>query len=519
MKRYTITPQPRKSVKLNQMSLKPVQFPRMSLMADETVQKETRNIRDKVYKTGCIEKISKFLTENGYEGAYSQKTLGNPSNKEFQSIFKFIYSFIDSTPFLKFEDDVLSILKLLKYPYCSEINRSQLATVTPHTWPVVLSMISWVVDIIEKSDQNETQAATIESEFFEYVCDGYSKFMEGEDDEELEKQFMNRIDAMHINEKTVIENQKKEVELTLEELENIKSKFDDLSKLENRKKKVTDDINALIINDKQLEVKKNKYVASIEKVVDEITAIETQIDFLIKVKNDLTVQINSQTINPQDIKEMNIEKVELFKELEKLKPERETLTKALKSIESNVLEKTEENEKLLIEINSLRKGFNITKDSFKYTLIVDLENELVTKKESCVNYEIALSSFEDKLKDKEAQFKDLEEQYSHMNTKLQTVGSIYLEKKEISERAQQKNRNEIDRLENELLKLKLESDSIYLKSEKDYSEAKIKLDVLNSLISKEREEISRMVWDFYNSIESVTKSIDQLEKEFRKPQK
>ncbi|ELA42762.1 uncharacterized protein VICG_00077 [Vittaforma corneae ATCC 50505] len=188
----------------------------------------------------------------------------------------------------------------------------------------------------------------------------------------------------------------------------------------------------------------------------------------------------------------------------------------MKLAESRVAEKTDENEKLIAEINSLRKGFNIDRESFNYTQILDLENELASKKESTVNYELTQSSLDDRLKEKEMQFKDLEEQYSHMNTKLQTIGSIYLEKKEISERSQQKNRNEIDRLENELLKLKLESDSIYLKSEKDYSEAKIKFDVLNSFISKEREEIVRMVWDFYNNANSLFKSIDLLEKDLRK---
>lgn len=516
MKRYTMTPQSRKSIKLNPTTLRSTQFPRMSLATDDVVQKELRNTRDKAYKAACIENIAKFLTENAYDGVFSHKTLGNPSNKDFQSIFKFIYSFIDSTPFLKFEDDVLSILKLLKYPYCNEITRSQLTAVTPHTWPVVLSMMSWMADLIRRSDETETQTATVEDEFYEYVCEGYMKFMEGEEDESLDQQFMGKVSLMHSKEASEIEIQKKEVELMKSELDNLRSKFGDLSKLENKKKKINEDLNALIVNDKQLEAKKTKYISAIETIVEEISGIESKIEELVKAKNELLVQINSQTINPDDIKEMNIEKVELFKELERLKPERESLSKALKLAECKVAERTDENEKLAAEIHSLRKGLGIDREGFSYAQIVEAENELTSKRESIVNYELTLSSLEDKLREKEAQFKDLEEQYSHMNTKLQTIGSIYLEKKEISERSQQKNRNEIDRLENELLKLKLESDSIYLKSEKDYSEAKIKLDVLNSFISKEKEEIARMVWDFYNNADSLFKSIDLLEKDLRK---
>lgn len=514
MRRYTITPNPRRSIETTHKSS---QFLRTSIATDDLIQKESRNARDKVYKANCIENVLKFLTENNYDGPFSQKILSNPSNKDFQNIFKFIYSFIDSTPFLRFEDDILSILKLLKYPYSNEITRSQLTAVTPHTWPVILSMISWMVDLIRRSDEIDNQTTnTIEYEFYEYVCEGYMKYMEGEDDDNLDAQFMDRVSKMHSKEILEIENQKKEIDLLRSELENLRSKMEDLSKLEDKKKKINDDLNALIINDKQLEIKKSKYVSSIEKIVDEIASIEVQIDELIKTKNELIVQINSQTINPQDIKEMNVEKIELFKELERLKPERENLSKLLKQIECKVIEKNDENERLIIEINSQRNGLNVEKDGFKYSLITDLENELSSKKENTVNYEVLLSTLEEKIKEKEVQYKDLEDQYSHMNTKLQTIGSIYLEKKEIFERSQQKNRNEIDRLENELLKLKLESDSIYLKSEKDYSESKIKLDILNSFISKEKEEIARMIWDFHNSVDSVVKSIDMMEKDVRK---
>lgn len=516
MRRYTLTPQSRKSIKLNPASLKPTPFPRMSIIAEDISPKETRNTRDKTYKAGCIENVMKFLTENAYDGQFSQKILSNPSVKEFQSIFKFIYSFIDPTPFLRFEEDVVNIIKLLKYPYTSEITKSQLSATTPHTWPVLLSMLSWLVDLVNKSGSNETQTTNIEMEFFDFTCEGYLKFMEGEDDSYLDEEFMNKIKLLHSKDSLEIENQKKELEVTINELENIKSKFNDLTKLENKKKKINEDLNSLILNDKQLEIKKGKYVSSIEKIIEEITTIETQIEQLIQTKNSLLVQINSQTINPQDIKDLNIEKVELFRQLEKLKPEREELSKILKQVEQKTNEKIDMIEKIIVEINSIRMGLELDKSCLAVSLIVDTENELSNKRESLVNYEISLASLEDKHKEKESYFKDLEEQHSHLNSKLQTIGSIYLEKKEIAERSQQKNRNEIDRLENELLKLKLESDSIYLKSEKDYSESKIKLDVLNSFIVKEKEEISRMVWDFYNNADSILKSFDNIEKDIKR---
>lgn len=516
MKRYTLTPNVRKSIKLAPSSLRPAPFPRMSMASEDCGMRESRNTRDKAYKSACIDNVIKFLGENSYDGQYSQKILLNPSVKEFQAIFKFIYSFIDSTPFIKFEEDVISILKLLKYPYTGEITKSQLSAATPHTWPVVLSMISWMVDLVNKSDSNETHTANVEIEFFDFACEGYLKFMEGEDDAVLDDQFMEKINLMHSKENLEIENQRKELEVTKNELENIRSKFDDLTKLELKKKKINEDLNSLILNDKQLELKKVKYMNSIGKVIEEISYIENQIDELIKIKNSLLIQINSQTINPQDIKDLNIEKVDLFKQLEKLKPEREDLSRNLKQIEQKINEKNDMIEKILIDINSFNASINVDRTDFSIGMIVDNENELSRKRESLINYEISLASLEDKVKEKDLMFKDLEEQYQHLTNKLQTIGSIYLEKKEISERSQQKNRNEIDRLENELLKLKLESDSIFLKSEKDYSESKIKLDVLNSFICKEREEISRMIWDFYANSDTILTSFENIENEVKR---
>lgn len=522
MKRFTITPQPKKSIKLPSSTIKPTPFPRMSMSADDTLMKEVRNTRDKNYRANCIENIMKFLGENGFDYQYNHKMLSNPSNKEFQAIFKFIYSFIDATPFVRFEEDVLAILKIIKYPYSNEITKSQLAVITPHTWPVVLSMISWIVDLIKKTDETTNTAATVESEFFEYICEGYSRFMDGEeDDTQLENNFLNNIAIMHSKEIEENTNRRKEIEVLQNELENIKSKVYDLDKLENKKRKINEDLNALIINDKQLDLLKIKYVQSIEKTMEEVGLIESQIDELIRVKNDLTNQVNSQSINTQDIKEMNIEKVELFKELEKIKPERDNLTKSLKNIEKNIEGKIDDLETIISEIRSFKTGINIELEDacnkgIDYSIIVSLEGELAKKREAIVEFELNQSVVEDKVNDKTIIYKDFEDQYNHMNSKLQTIGSIYLEKKEISERANQKNRNELDRLENELLKLKLDSDSLYLKTEKDCSEAKIKMDILNSHISREKEEIKRMIWDFYNEADSVLKGMESLEKDFRK---
>lgn len=513
-----MTPQPRKSIKIPTSTIKPTAFPRMSLATDDL--KSVRNVRDKAYKQLCLENILKFLTKNEYDGLASVKTLSNPSNKDFQNIYKFIHSFIDSTPFTRFEDDVMGILKMLKYPHSGEITRSQLSAVTPHTWPVLLSMMSWMVDLINKSYEEAEKTTTVECEFFEFLCEGYSRFMEGnEDDTDIEEGFIIRMTSLHSKEGEENENLKKEVDLMAGELENIKSKFTDLTKLENKKKKINEDLNMLILHERQLETKKIKYVSNIEKIAEEIKEVDDSVEILIKMKNDLADQVNKQTINPEDIKGMNVEKIGLLKELEKLKPEKEYALRALQEVECNILEKLEENENYIGEINSYNREILINKDGCNgvdYSVIASLEDQLSAKGESLINYEINIATLEEKISDKNNSFKDLEDQWAQRNSKLQTIGAIYLEKKEISDRSQQRSRNDVDKLDNDLLKLKLENDSAFLKSEKDYSETKIRLDILKSAISREREEIHKAVWDFYNNAGFLIKSLDVVGKDVKK---
>lgn len=520
MKRFTMTPQPRKSISIPTSTIKPSAFPRTSIAADDL--KPPRNVRDRAYKQACCENIIKFLTDNNYEAPVNAKTLMNPSNKDFQNIFKFIYSFIDSTPFMRFEDDIISILRMLRYPYSGEITRSQLSAVTPHTWPVLLSMMNWMVGLVNRSDEAAERASTVENEFFDFVCEGYGRFMEGnEEDGDIEEEFVARISNLHSKEGEEIEHMRKEAALLANELENLMGKFVDIEKLGNKKKKINDDLNTLILHEKQLENKKSKYIAAIEKLADEISAADAEIDGLIGTKNVLAEQISQQMMNPEDIKGMNAEKMGLLKELEKLKPERERLVKALKGIEDAIADKTEENDALIVELNSFKSGLDLSQcfsesRGLDYSVMAVLETELGNKQESLVNYEISVATLEDKIADKMAVLGDLENQYGHCNQKLQTIGAIYLEKKELSDRSQQKNRNEMDRLDNDLLKLKLENDSAFLKSEKEYSEAKIKLDILVSNIAREKEEIGKHVWDFYNNSQFSLEMLDAIGKDVKK---
>lgn len=520
MRRFTLTPQSKKNIKTPASATKPNSFPRMSISIEDA--KQIRNVRDKNYKQACCDNIMAFLTKNKYEGLLNNKILINPSNKDFQSIFKFIFSFIDYTPFVKFEEDVISILKIIKYPYSSEITRSQLSAITPHAWPVLLSMMSWLVDLINENYGKNKTTITVETEFMDFLYTGYERFMEGnEDDRDIEEEFINKINEMHSQKYLENENIKKEIDLLNNELEMMKNQFIDIKILEEKKKKVNDDINTLILHERQLENKKNKYISVIESLNDEIRKVEDNIENHIIKKNKICDQINNQEVKLEDIQGMSKEKNVLLKELEKIKPEKEFIVNKSKEIENLIVEKTEYLENLIFEIKRCRADVfkaneTIMIEEIEYSIIGELENELLNKNKGLVSYEINIDMLNQAINDKEGLYKELEEQWNQKNTKLQTIGVIYLEKKEMSDRAQQKSINEVEKIDNDLLKLKLANDNALLKSERDYSETKIQFDILNANISRVKEEIYKSNWDFYNNVEIIIKSLNIVDKDVKK---
>ena len=115
-----------------------------------SIGKDPRPIREKSFQLSCIKNLIKFLAKS-YDKPISQKILTAPSTKDFQNIFKFLYSQIDPTYEFgkKFEDEVPALLKGIRYPYAGDISKSSLLAVgSIHAWPALLAMLNWIVELI-----------------------------------------------------------------------------------------------------------------------------------------------------------------------------------------------------------------------------------------------------------------------------------------------------------------------------------------------------------------------------------
>ncbi|KAL7632714.1 UNVERIFIED_CONTAM: hypothetical protein RMT77_016985 [Armadillidium vulgare] len=113
----------------------------------------------KATKTCQIDKLVEFLTNNNGP-TVTHKMLQSISKKDFGVIFQFIYRHIN--PKFKISqhfEEIPKILKLIKYPL--QMPKSSFLNVgSLHTWPSVLAMLCWLIDLINMYETVE------EHEFF-----------------------------------------------------------------------------------------------------------------------------------------------------------------------------------------------------------------------------------------------------------------------------------------------------------------------------------------------------------------
>ena len=119
--------------------------------------KDPRPLKDRNWQKGVRDEISEFLEQHGYPFAIPERTLTNPTTKDFQDIFRFIYGVFDGRPTAsltalnkKFEDEVPILLRSAGYPFASDISKSHLQAIgAQHSWPGMLAMLHWFVEYIK----------------------------------------------------------------------------------------------------------------------------------------------------------------------------------------------------------------------------------------------------------------------------------------------------------------------------------------------------------------------------------
>lgn len=502
---------------------------------NSSVLSSRRNVRDSCYQMDGISIINEYISR--IDSNINLLEIGKcPSFKEFQMLFKLIVSFFYRNLEIKsFQEEAFSIIRSLKYPFASELNKSHLITTNPHSWPVILAFLRWVVEMINFVEEYENQI----DEHIELLLNGYIKFMEGKDSY-FEDTYKEKIDLEneHINKQIKMKNEEKES--LMKEIEDFKNKKDGTFQLNVKMNDLLADKKSIETNSINLESKKKKYQELIEKLNIEIS--EMKIDAKKEEKYELQKRISEQKLNASDIDEMATRKKKNYDELEKIKKNKENSFKTLNEIERDILEqevaieKYESeffnlmNDKENIDLSnlSLHESDNVnnsTVEEFKtkntpdsisfnnisiknslfdhtlsnrtnkqiYNMIDSLNNKISSLEESIIRSKEGNS-------ENVSLIQSLKNEIIMKQKRIFNLSKLYLEKKELYDLGKKKSISEMNKIESEIMILSVESGNKLLHSEQELQYKIIKIEKIKGDITLEENEIKLIISKFYNEM-------------------
>lgn len=433
-------PTPRRSIGFRRTSISTTTDQSTKPFLNELRRRDTMEVRDSEYQLNCINTLTNFLIEHQYP--ITNKTLHNPSSKDFQEIFICIIKKIDDIKFDRFEEEAFNFLKCLKYPFINELNRSSMKTVTPHMWPVLLSMLSWLVETVNgaKIEENINNEINIKT---------YLKYLDGEDEEmnnlienykeDILKNIGNEIKELKIKENE-LKNEIKGINITDNNL--IKKELNELEELNEELKK----------NIKKIPIKIKKINEEKEELIKEYLETEDKIKEIKKYNEKLNNKIKNQEINIEEYKRLK-------KELIELENQTENLTKIKKEIYKNNEESSEKlkliyknNEDILDKIQNFRKiKIDLKKRNFKEIFedterIKDEKNQDMILMNSEVEFLIKME------KNKTEEIDRLNQLIEIENKEFSQIASNFLDKKHTDEINQACCMKDIDKMKNKFYK-------------------------------------------------------------------
>uniref|UniRef100_A0A3Q0R9T2 Kinetochore protein NDC80 n=1 Tax=Amphilophus citrinellus TaxID=61819 RepID=A0A3Q0R9T2_AMPCI len=294
--------------------------------------KDSRPLHDKSYVQQCIRQLHEFLTEQGYPGTLSAKTLQSPSTKEFVKMFEFIYCQLDPTfemPNSKVEEEVPALLKALRYPFV--LSKCSMYSVgAPHTWPQALGALMWLIDNVKinwslskqkllfsdfcEDGDNIEEGAEYNKLFLDYTAETYSKFMQGDDTfEEEDETFLIKLKKLYNVDEALLATMEEKHRILTDEVARLEkdSQTDRLMTKRMEKVKLQADLKKLQSYRASLDSFKDNLEKKASELNDELETSVSHLETLKHERNELQHLLQNQKFTPADVERINREKREL----------------------------------------------------------------------------------------------------------------------------------------------------------------------------------------------------------------
>ncbi|KAG0014736.1 kinetochore-associated Ndc80 complex subunit ndc80, partial [Podila clonocystis] len=369
-----------------------------------TNARDPRPVKDKTFQRNTIHSLITYLTQVGYPNAVSARTFTQPSNKDFQDVFKFLYNKLEpGFEFQKrFEEEVPILLKTMRYPAADSISRTTLYAVgTPHSWPNMLALLGWMVDLITIVDKfNEmiehltmgnnpiprnrdidpqmdlTQVSTHQA-LYSYLTRSYRTWMlTGELDPEAEQMLARSFQRFKEVSETDVRKQHEENEALRQNLETARNEVSPLLALEEEQQRLRADIEKFKtaiehVRPRIEEIRKDNEAGKQEIV--NLTNLAAQLDTAVKETKEV---IRAQTVTKEGLETKLEERNGLRRREAGLKQQVSELENQHRALEKRSSDGEVEAERLAKEYNSLSVKIGIVPTTAKYAKGQDLEMRL-----------------------------------------------------------------------------------------------------------------------------------------------
>ncbi|KGB77905.1 kinetochore protein NDC80 [Cryptococcus deuterogattii 99/473] len=370
--------------------------------------KDPRPLRDKVFQSNCMRNVNEYLISVRYPLPLTAKTLTSPTAKEFQSIFKFLVNdLVDPGAAWgkKFEDDTLSILKDLKYPGMDSVSKTALtAPGAPQSWPNMLAMLNWLVDLCKAldnwddpeviSDPLMIPATELPLDYpnlddrllWDFAAKTYSQWFDGEAEEfdEAEQELEHAYDRMASATVAECEKLEREIQKRDVEIQQLHAQEPPLKKLEDEYVQLMSDKNKFISFLDQQGQKMEKIRLRISKVKEAVISQEAELEARQSELARIEQAVAAQNLTPDEVQRMNHERDSLTRSLEDLRNKISEASQFAYDQEMVVTKSMDRFEGLLTDYNSLAHQIGLLDSSLdmpslaadvNYNLDVDLGAE------------------------------------------------------------------------------------------------------------------------------------------------
>jgi len=331
----------------------------------EGPKKDTRPMKDKQWQAERSQELIEFLITQNYNHHISPKIIQSPTRKDFECIFQFLYHKLD--PHFdfsgKFEDDVTTLFKRLRYPF--EVKKSALFAVgSPQYWPSLLAALSWLVELIKYdiasqddepvdfSPADDVMSENGEKLTYQYLPGAYRDFLAGDEEESVETffgPFYLEKQRLLADEITKLQEEGQQLEATLTSMQGGETP---LVQVQARKKEFVSDVQKFEAYIGQLEERLQYFANSKTELEEELQSKSVELIALENEKKQLLDQISSQDVSALEVQEMSIERETLGEQLRAAQSQHEKLMEGIVEGERMATKLVEEIQAAVLAHNS-----------------------------------------------------------------------------------------------------------------------------------------------------------------------